>query len=418
MRWLAPALLVSCSGTNSINELETVAFFGNSVRLALAEGDFDRAVDASWRGLGRYPNSSVMLSWRALIAQMQWQDSRALALLRRLRQGDDYAGIEHAELMGRIGDVLFRTGSYSDSIAYLNAGAVGPHGPRREALVKLARELPYERIQPGKLVAELPLLDGVLPSLLCSIGSRQRPFVLDTGASMTALTRSLATELNVTPIVEAGEATDGAGRALPVALGVLHALSLGTVRLDSQPVLVVDDEALSLKDPFGGPSHAPKAVVGLDVLARFRVTFDPVRRSVLFELSRGLDERRAVDCVQFDGRCLVPVTVEGRRLWFTLDTGASHSSLTEAGLAVLPGAVRRARSSFRRIRTPGGGVVSVRQVEDLEIETSDVRFAGVTLAVVDRGPPGIFPVHGVLGADLVMRCRTTFDRGRLLLRKL
>ncbi|MCA8941312.1 MAG: retropepsin-like domain-containing protein, partial [Planctomycetes bacterium] len=313
MRFLPAVLLAACAGNGANQDLENAAFFGNTIRLALAEGDFDRAVEDSRRGLERFPDSSVILAWNALVAQMQWQESRALALLRKLREGDDYAGIEYAELQGRIGDLLFRTGSYSDSIPFLNAAGDGPQAARRSALVELARELPYERLQPGRLVAELPLLEGSLPTLLCSVADRQRPFVLDTGASMTALTRSLATELGVAPVVEAGTAVDGTGRELPVALGVLHALSLGTVRLDSQPVLVVDDSALSLKDPFGGPMQAPKAVVGLDVLARFRVTFDPTRQSVLFELSRGLDEPRAVGCVQFDGRCLVPVRVEGRR---------------------------------------------------------------------------------------------------------
>jgi hypothetical protein len=40
-------------------------------------------------------------------------------------------------------------------------------------------------------------------------------------------------------------------------------------------------------------------------------------------------------------------------------------------------------------------------------------FRGADLAVIDRGPVGLFPVHGVLGSDLMMRCRTTLDRGRI-----
>jgi hypothetical protein len=42
-----------------------------------------------------------------------------------------------------------------------------------------------------------------------------------------------------------------------------------------------------------------------------------------------------------------------------------------------------------------------------------VRFRGADLQVVEREPPRVFPVHGVLGADLLMRCRTTLDSGRI-----
>lgn len=42
--------------------------------------------------------------------------------------------------------------------------------------------------------------------------------------------------------------------------------------------------------------------------------------------------------------------------------------------------------------------------------------SGGSLPVIDRplGPSG-FPLHGVLGADLVLRCRAILDSGRQLL---
>ena len=36
----------------------------------------------------------------------------------------------------------------------------------------------------------------------------------------------------------------------------------------------------------------------------------------------------------------------------------------------------------------------------------------MTLPVIARGDAGLFPVHGVLGVDLLSRCRLTLDRGR------
>ena len=64
--------------------------------------------------------------------------------------------------------------------------------------------------------------------------------------------------------------------------------------------------------------------------------------------------------------------------------------------------------------TVGGTTVAVRKVANLTIKVSAVVFPGATLPVVERPQTG-FPVHGVLGADLLMGCRVTIDRGWLTL---
>ena len=112
---------------------------------------------------------------------------------------------------------------------------------------------------------------------------------------------------------------------------------------------------------------------------------------------------------------VVPVTIEGRHLWFILDTGASHSSLTEEGLEALPDGDRRATSSYRRVRSAGGSTVSVRTLTNLVVHVAGNRFSGVELPLVPRNTSGLFPIHGVLGADLLLLCRLTLDGGRLRL---
>ena len=83
-----------------------------------------------------------------------------------------------------------------------------------------------------------------------------------------------------------------------------------------------------------------------------------------------------------------------------------------AKLQQMPGGEARASQSYRRVRTVGGGLVAVREVRDLVLRCSEARFLGVTLPVVARGTSSLFPVHGVLGIDLLSSCRVTLDRGR------
>jgi predicted aspartyl protease len=411
------AVLGSCRGVVS-GPVSPRTHLAVAIESALAAGDLDQAELSLQRARAILGDTPVVLLWSATLAQMRWRDVVALEDLRQLNRLPDRGDLDRAELLGWIGDLLFRTGSYAESIPFLFAGRVGDEFDRRHALSILARDLPYNRTRPDQLAAELPLLEGPLPELLCTIGRLQQPFVLDTGASFTTVARSVAATLGVEPIVEGGFGRDGAQQTFSVAFGVLPSLSLGQVELEAQPVMVIDDEQLALRDEFGGPPSAPVGLVGLDVLTRFRVTFDPERRSVLFELPRGLDPDDSVACVQYDGSCLVPVQVEAKQLWFVVDTGASHSSLTNLGLAALPGGERRASETFRRVRRPGGRGHAVREVAGLTLVVADIRFSGVDLPIVFRPPGASFPIHGVLGADLLMRCRTTLDLGRLRLQTL
>lgn len=383
---------------------------------ALREGRLEEGLELIAAARQRDPRDVDAARWNAIAADLTWRDELAVreqtAAIRAARARDaDAATIDG--LRGELGDLLFQAGRWGESAAPLTAGAAVLDGHRRRAFASIAAALPFTRKFSGPIVTEQPLLAGGAPEFVCGTSGRQRPFAIDTGTSMTTVGASFAEELGVRGRRTAGTAVDGAGRALPIEVGLLPQFRIGAVDIGAVPVLIVDDSALRLSDLHGGPERVPRGVLGLDLLAACRLTVDPERGSVVLELPRGLPEAQSVQCVRADGRCLVPVSVEGQRLWFVLDTGASHSSLSTAGVARLPGGDSRAVPSFRRVRTLGGGTVAVREVRDLVLRCSDARFVDVTLPVVARGTgEPTFPVHGVLGVDLLSRCRLTFDRGR------
>ncbi len=385
----------------------------DGVARALREGNLDKAVEDTGRLRAAVPLDVGAALWSSVVADLLWHDDEAvqhqLAAVRNGRNSEKAADADHR---GRLGDLLFQCGRWGEAVPALRDGAVGADAERRLAFAALSEQLPFLRRQSGPLLTEQRLLADDVPEFLCGSGDRQRPFAIDTGTSMTTLSQGLAQELEVRKRQRAGAAVDGLGRNLAVEVGVLDRFVVGDVDLGSVPVLVVTDEALRLRDMFGGPERVPQGVLGLDLIAAFRMTLDPERGSVVLELPRGLPESDSVQCVRAEGRCLLPVTVEGVQLWFVLDTGASHSSLTSAGLQALPGGDARAVPSFRRVRTVGGSIVTVREVRDLVLRTSKARFRSVTLPVVPRGTSEFFPVHGVIGIDLLSRCRVTLDGGR------
>ncbi len=397
---------------------------------ALREGRLDEASELIVAARRRDPWHIDAARWSALMADLLWRDDDAIreqsaairlarkaseTLARKASETSARKASEQAivtELRGQLGDLLFQAGRWGESSSPLLAGALGEVASRRRAFAIIASALPFVRRFSGPLVTEQPLLSGQSPEFICGTSGLLRPFAIDTGTSMTTVASSFAEELGVRSKQAAGVAVDGAGRSLPIEVGLLSTFRIGNVDIGAVPVLVVSDRALHMRDLHGGPEHVPRGVLGLDLIAAARLTLDPERGSVVLELPQGLPIVDSVQCVRVEGRCLVPVVIEGKRLWFVLDTGASHSSLTTLGLDKLPDGKSRAVASFRRVRTVGGGLIAVREVRDLVIRCSNARFLRVTLPVVDRGRSDLFPVHGVLGVDLLSRCRVTLDRGR------
>ncbi len=410
-RLLLVLTLVACAGPRQTYQVEEQLVRASN---ALRAGRLDEAQELVDTARARAPKNTRAAQWSALLAELTWRDEAAISdrmsAIRLARVDGDEDLV--ATLRGQLGDLLFQAGRWGESSTPLLAGAVGEQATRRRAFSVIAAALPFVRRFSGPLITEQPLLPEQVPEFICGTRELLRPFAIDTGTSMTTVGKTFAEELGVRSLQRAGEGLDGTGRRLPIEVGLLSRFRIGNVEIGAVPVLVVADRALQMRDLQGGPERVPRGVLGLDLVSACRLTIDPARGGVILSLPEGLPVDRSVQCVRADGRCLVPVVVEGAPLWFVLDTGASHSSLTAEGLARIPGGAERAVASYRRVRTVGGSLVSVREVRGLVLRCSDARFLQVTLPVIARGDAGLFPVHGVLGVDLLSRCRLTLDRGR------
>lgn len=387
---------------------------------ALRAGDVLAMESLLARARQRFPTDRDVLLHDALLADMRWHDDIVLADLRSIVQSADADPAASADAHGRVGDKLFALGSWAESVPYLRIGAgeTAEAGvrTRRQVWAELAALLPPVRREPASVDLKVPFEPAAVPELAVALGAGTGAFVLDTGATFTTLSESLAAALHVDSLLAVGEVLDGAGRPFAASFGRLPDLVLGGLRLGAKPVLVVRDQTLAMRDLFGGPARGVDGLLGLDVLMRFRIVIDPKTKEVSIMTPSRASAGSAAPCLRIDGGLRVPVQVEGKSLWFQLDTGASHTSLTAAGIAQLPGGAARAVPSFRSVLAPGGARVSVRELRSLEVRVSGASFTDVSMPVIDRpaGPSG-FPLHGVLGADLVLRCRTTLDSGTLVL---
>ena len=75
-----------------------------------------------------YPDDGGLLLWSAVLSQMLWRDNVALNDVRQVSRMQNFDGVSREELMGWIGDLLFRTGSYAESLPYVDDGTADPPG--------------------------------------------------------------------------------------------------------------------------------------------------------------------------------------------------------------------------------------------------------------------------------------------------
>src|SRR5690606_25183930 len=235
----------------------TPAALLHATQQALRAGDVLAMESLLARARQRFPVDADVLLYDALLADMRWHDDIGLADLRAAAAAG-HPQIPRAELEGRVGDKLFALGSWAESAPLLRAGAAGGDESaraRRRAWAELADVLPAVHRDPASVQAQVEFNPAQVPELLLGLGDRGGAFVLDTGATFTTLSESLAARLRVDAKVEAGEVRDGAGRPFAACFARLPALMIGGLRLGPMPVLVVRDQTLSMRDLFGGPGR-------------------------------------------------------------------------------------------------------------------------------------------------------------------
>ena len=165
----------------------------------------------------------------------------------------------------------------------------------------------------GSRVAEL-VVNGV-----------RGPWILDTGANQSVVSRTFAERLGVTPLPGVASVGSGlTGRQSSLRVAVLPTMHVGGATLTNVVLLVLDDENLRIGS--GPDAYQLNAVLGYPILKALGVvTF------TRDEFLAGEAAEAGGQGVRMYMRGLTPAIeceVEGRPLLFTFDTGASSTDLS------------------------------------------------------------------------------------------
>lgn len=285
---------------------------------------------------------------------------------------------------------------------------------RRSAIAGLAATglfAPTARAQtePGAEALSVNILTRMAAEV--RLGSRRAVFVLDTGAERSAIAADLAQTLGLPPgpplIIHGVTAARGASSV------VIPRLTFGGRRFDDL-----------LTPVFQRGDLAADGLIGLDILSRFRLELDLVRRhvrvhgsvpgQVTFVPSTRLEIQVGARTGRFGQLILLNVVIDGRPVEAFVDSGAQYSIgnlalLSDLDVAVAAGSVDVFGVTGQTLRARLGRVGDL-SIGGRDLGATPLLFADLhAFEALDlRDRPAI-----LLGADILYRFqRVTLDYGR------
>lgn len=252
---------------------------------------------------------------------------------------------------------------------------------------------------------ELPLLlAGSSPVVRASInGSEPTPFIVDSGASGTLITRDFAEAHGIEPVEGTTYAVGSPGGLLEVSMTHV-AMTVGDLRFEKVPAIILD-----LPIEFVGGIISPQAtwrghVTELDFRAMtLRVKPDAGDTTGMAELPLRLTERTPYVRAAVGGRREVPLV---------LDTGATRTTLFTSWEALDGDAIERGPET-RLAGAGGGGARAWVIPAALDARAGELAWRALQPMVAERGDRetvhGQVRIRGLLGMDLMMGRRLQLD---------
>lgn len=229
-------------------------------------------------------------------------------------------------------------------------------------------------------------------------------FTLDTGASVTSISKRIAEELGIETRASSRSEARGVGGGIPMQYADVE-IGLGTLEFEKDEVYVLDFDAI-----FKGLGTRDGAF-GFTTLNQCTMSLNYNTKS--FKLSKGGSERdlkwTSFEYIKDSHLVGVPVHINGKGPFdFVLDTGAGNTCITPE-LATQIGL--DAKPVHGIARGVGGDVqLKLAAVDTLAVgETEITHSQMVVLDLSKVSPKGSLIEHGIIGYDFLSRYETVID---------
>ena len=305
---------------------------------------------------------------------------------------------------------LARIGADPDSAELELAPKVVQAGVERWA--RALADVPAAQVFVPEQPVTLPMRRSAFgtPVITVRINGRPYEFWLDTGASMTLLSASVAVE---TGVVLAAPDTLSLGVVaghIPARAVLIDSLAIGPMYARGLSAAVVEPGALRLdRIQRNGVVQAVQidGVIGTDLLRHLDVVLDAGNGTITIRRPRR-DVRTARNLFWVGYPVVKLVTRDGRPVLFGLDTGAEGTFVTTSLLRKLP------RTPIATRRTTLGGLGPEKQqtryvARDVRLSDGDYAIALLNTPVTPDRHWTFVTFDGVIGSDVALASRMHLD---------
>lgn len=282
----------------------------------------------------------------------------------------------------------------------------------QEALVDIPLFVPdsatKDRIPMRTTAPDLPRID-------VEVEGRAVEAVIDSGASLSIITSSLADELDIELLPGvAGEIRGLLGVTIPVRYALVDSLRLGSLETKNVPMAILDDRRLQFRTREG--TFSIRLLLGTDFLRGFRVVLDPSVGTL--ELDRvdrySVTPTADQNLYLVEGRPMIAASLN-RAGWLPmiLDTGSEVTFLNGSNaevrrsLSMVPRYHRATLQSLDGVRGSGATIENV----EIGADRWAGRFRSVPLYSDTRRS-----TLGILGQNFIGRFRTVIDYSTMTVR--
>ncbi|MGH9589603.1 MAG: aspartyl protease family protein [Terracidiphilus sp.] len=314
-----------------------------------------------------------------------------------------------------LANMSFRNGHYREALAELEAA----HGLKPDS-ADVNNFLPLLRALgawPAMLEAErrssrFRMTGDERKWLPATMDGKKVAYGFDSGAVLSVMGRADAKMLGLEVRHVNMQLSEASGKAVPgVDVALVRDLRIGGLHLRNVPFFVMQDTG----EPFAKMAVGTRGLIGLPVLLAMQaVQWDSSGWFTFGNHARFM--KPAAQNLLFHGStAIVQLTVEGKPLTFSLDTGAVDTDLNEGFAKALPDLLAAGKKESLAITGMGGSV-----------QYESVLLGPITFSVGGRDvtlkSPHVFPAHslgsfdGNLGHDILDQANSvTIDFRRMAL---
>lgn len=237
-------------------------------------------------------------------------------------------------------------------------------------------------------------------------GDKIVPFIFDTGASVTCISKSVSKLIGAIPT---GDSVIGGGNAnSSISLDKSHigSCEIGRILIEDISVVVVNNENLDFGVDETGNRLMVNGFLGWDIIQNFKWTISRKNESIIIEKPTDLIDIEGY--LDWDNMPIIQAEFNNTQMFFGFDTGNTESMFSSNFIPFLNTDKRR-KDIIAGVDGISENEVFIAENIDLNISNQAIRLNDISILQRDIFPSKKYNVMGLLAADIIQDYKCVLD---------